>query len=183
MSKSWIPPQGEYISTDGIVTDNTGTTLTSKLASIDSSLTAIVPVSRGGTGANNAATARTNLGLGNMGVSNNNDATKNLTTGTVTNLLSVTLSAGSYILLGGCDFAANSSGVRALAWNTESGKLPEAALIQNGMKVLAGNSGVTALTAIWLVTLSSSTTYYLIAQQNSGSTLSTKGYYRYIRIK
>ena len=63
MSKSWIPPQGEYISTDGIVTDNIGTTLTSKLASIDSSLAAVVPVSRGGTGATNMTTARTNLGI------------------------------------------------------------------------------------------------------------------------
>ena len=183
MSKSWIPPQGEYISTDGIVIDNTGTTLTSKLASIDSSLTAIVPVSRGGTGANSATTARTNLGLGNMGISNNGEGTENLTTGTKTTLVSVTLSAGSYILMGGCSFAANSSGVRALAWSTTNNEISDAGVRQNGMKVLAGNSGVTALTAIQLVTLNKSTTYYLVAQQNSGSTLSTTGYYRYIRIK
>ena len=183
MSKSWILPQGEYISTDSIVTNNTGTTLTSKLASIDSSLTAIVPVSRGGTGANNAATARTNLGLGSMGVQNNGEATKSLTTGKKTTLVSVTLPAGSYILLGGCTFAANSTGVRALCWNTTTNDFSDGTIKGSGMKVPACNNDVTGLKAIWVVTLTNNTTYYLVAQQNSGSTLSATGSYRYIRIK
>lgn len=61
MSNSWIPPQGEYIHSDGIVINDEGTTLTDY----------VVPLTKGGTGTTNATDARTALGLGSLATKSN----------------------------------------------------------------------------------------------------------------
>lgn len=78
MSKSWKLPNGYYISSDSIVIGetnvNTRNTLTTRISNIETSIDTtntnlttledrITPIAKGGTGASNMTTARTNLGI------------------------------------------------------------------------------------------------------------------------
>ena len=72
----------------GNVTGNLTGTVTGNSSNVDG----IVQVEHGGTGANNAAQGRTNLGLGNMAVQNKN--TIDITGGTITGITDLTVADG-----------------------------------------------------------------------------------------
>ena len=109
-------------------------------------------------------------------VSNSSGTT--VTSGKYVSICSITLPAGLWIVKGTINFAANTSGYRAVdispavGWNSV-----------NATQVSAASSGGTYITAIDWVNPSTTTTYYLVASQNSGSSLTVKGYFKALRIK
>jgi hypothetical protein len=72
----------------GNVTGNLTGTVTGNASNVDG----VVQVEHGGTGANNAANARTNIGLGNMAIQNKN--TIDITGGTITGITDLTVADG-----------------------------------------------------------------------------------------
>lgn len=103
-------------------------------------------------------------------ISNNTGSTVSVATGTTTNLMSVTLTPGKYLLIGTATFQANSAGYRSLGFAKNASSATEDRFSQT---VVAPGSGfaprVQVMTA-WNIT--TTTTVYLNAAQTSGSTLS-----------
>lgn len=99
-------------------------------------------------------------------------------TATATNICSVTLAAGTWIVKGHLSFTANTSGYRIVSigtskqWSTDNTVLVGAATTQ-GSRLITTE----------VFTLTASTTYYLVAYQNSGSTLTCGGNLQAVRVK
>ena len=99
-------------------------------------------------------------------------------TGTATNICSVTLAAGTWIVKGQLYFSANTSGYRIVSigtskqWSTDNTVLVGAAPTQGAR-----------LSTTEIFTLTASTTYYLVAYQNSGSSLTGGGNLQAVRLK
>lgn len=104
----------------------------------------------------------------------------NVNTATDTTLCnSGSLSAGTYIIMFRASFASNSSGRRAIYLATStSGSTTGSANVTTA----PANGAATQLEGVKIVTLTSATTYYLRAYQNSGSKLSTTGHMEILRI-
>lgn len=154
-------------------------------------LTGTLPVAHGGTGATTAAGALTALGaasaadvdhIGDL-VTDSASVSLASATGDATAITSVTITAGTWVLTGFIRFAANATGQRLANISNTSGASSTAIMEQSGIQQDAVSSGGTYMNVARIVTATSSTTMYLNVRQNSGSTLSTSGFLRAVRIK
>lgn len=119
------------------------------------------------------------IGMGT--VSTHNGSSTNVSTATDTTLCnSGSLSAGTYILKAVVQFAASSSGRRVIFLTTSStgANIDRYTITQSA----AAPSGATYVELVHLITITSATTYYLRAYQNSGSTLSCSGGIEYVKL-
>lgn len=93
-------------------------------------------------------------------------AAKNCSTATDTMICSISLEAGTWVVVGNGRFPANATGYRHINISSTSA--------DNGVhiQVPAVNGAVTQLMSTVIVSPTSTTTYYLNGYQNSGSTLS-----------
>ena len=132
----------------------------------------VTPIANGGTGATTVSAARTALGLGNSSVYTY-PSSVNVADNTGTDLCSVSLSAGTWIVTGGAAWAANSSGDRVIHITPTSGNVGLERI--RSVKERATSAGHMTQSVMCLYSLNSTTTVYLAAHQNSGSTLSCSG--------
>lgn len=96
------------------------------------------------------------------------------------------LPAGTYILLGNLTFASNTTGQRyglILGGSAGSGSFSRAQLASSGCKTDAASSGVAVINCQCIESVSSATTFRLLAYQNSGSSLGVTGRLMAIRVK
>lgn len=154
-------------------------------------LTGTLPVAHGGTGATTAAGALTALGaaaaadvdpIGDL-VTDSASVSLASATADATAITSVTIAAGTWVLTGFIRFTANATGQRLANISNTSGASTTAIMEQSGIQQDAVSSGGTYMNVARIVTATSSTTMYLNVRQNSGSTLSTSGFLRAVRIK
>lgn len=94
-----------------------------------------------------------------------NTSAVTIASSTGTALASITLSAGSYVIVGKCRFSADANGVRRLNLSTTSGASSW------DVSIPAGVSAMVDLQVTRILSLNASTTFYLNAWQNSGSSL------------
>lgn len=119
------------------------------------------------------------IGLGEVSV--HNGSATNVSTATDTTLCnSGSLSAGTYIIKAVVQFAANTSGRRVifLTKSSTGGNIDRYTLMQSA----PSPSNTTYVELTYITTISSTTTYYLRAYQNSGSTLSCLGGIEYVKL-
>ena len=108
-------------------------------------------------------------------------ATVSLASGTtLTQITSFTLSPGTWHISLGLSFASNATGRRQGNLSTTSGG--SAVVTALACNANATNGTQTLMNWGYDITITASTTYYLNAYQNSGSALSTSGYYSAVRI-
>ena len=126
-----------------------------------------------------AATLRSSLGLGEVKNANFSTA-KSVASATTTSLGTITLAAGTWLILGHVHFVANANGVREASINTS------VAIGASGSRLSAMSMNATGnaqgFTVQTVETLTASTTYNLNVYQNSGSALNTTGYIRAVRL-
>ena len=105
--------------------------------------------------------------------------------GAYTNVHSVTLPQGTYILSYGVQFATNATGRRCAVLNIAETSNPSSANLRySGISVNAVDGGGTYLHGSVLRTIGSAgETVYLKAWQNSGGALNAYGYFQYVRLK
>ena len=113
-------------------------------------------------------------------VSHVNGSAVNVATGTATTVQTITLSAGVWAVEFDAQFASNAIGYRAIYLSATSGGgvMDRHSVVQ----AQAADGASTRLTFTTFFSLSASTTYYLVATQNSGSTLSVTPGYRYMKL-
>lgn len=92
-------------------------------------------------------------------------SSKSITTGTYTSLCSLSLEAGTWVVHGTAQSGGASSGDLHVIINTA------AAWDANHMQKIKLSSGGSVVSATAILTLTSAATYYLVAMQNSGSSL------------
>lgn len=128
-----------------------------------------------GSGITNAVTSYGNLV--NVGQSNSSSGTATVG-GTSTNITSVTLTAGKWVVSATAYFPSNSTGYRRISLTTSSGYttdgFPASAPACNGVGTYLTTSGVFVLTG--------TATVYLTGVQNSGTTLSVTGSITAVRV-
>lgn len=107
-------------------------------------------------------------------------STVSVNSGTDTAIKSVSLTPGFYIFNFGASFAANETGSRLIAIATSTAASNAAYSAGQKARALSGETTWISLTTVFQVT--STTTYYCIARQNSGSALNVTGAYRYIKL-
>lgn len=105
-------------------------------------------------------------------------STISVSTSTYTNITSLTLEPGTWAVFGMARFPSNATGRRMVAIGPNN-----AASNTVYQMVNATNGGITALEACWTWTLTTTTTEYLVAWQNSGGALNVTGYLAAVRIK
>jgi hypothetical protein len=112
-------------------------------------------------------------------VSYANGSAVNVASGTATTVQTITLSAGVWAVQFDAQFASNATGYRGihLATSSGGGTMDRHSIVQ----VPAVNGATTRLTFTTFFSLSAETTYYLVAEQDSGSTLSVTPGYRYMK--
>ena len=103
-----------------------------------------------------------------------------VTTGTGTQVNKITLSAGTWVVFLDVRFGSNANGYRQGTFSTTSGTTNVNMFISNIVPAVNGTNTHVYWTSI--VSPSASTTYYLNAYQNSGSSLATYGHIRAIKI-
>ena len=120
------------------------------------------------------------IGIGEVSVHNGNST--NVSTAKDTTLCnSGALSSGTYILKARAQFAANTSGRRTIFLSTSStGSFIDR---YTRVQVAPAPSTYTEIELTSITTISSETTYYLRAYQNSGSTLAVTGGIEYVKIR
>jgi len=96
---------------------------------------------------------------------------------------SITLAKGTWIVFGTVEFASNASGRRQANISTSSGGFGDSVRRETGAQCAPMSGSTTNLQVQAIVSPSSSTTYYLNAYQSSGSSLTTYGFLRALRIK
>lgn len=102
---------------------------------------------------------------------------KSVPSGTVTSLGSVTLTAGKWLVISYATFKENATGFRRIIFGTSN-----SVYRNNTTTCQAANGASTILQNVRVFSISSSTTYYLYAHQNSGSSLDVSGGYTLIKI-
>lgn len=120
------------------------------------------------------------IGMGTVSV--HNGSTVNVTNGADTTLCnSGSLSAGTYILKACVQFAASASGRRVIFLS----KSNTGSFIDRYTRVTQppAPSSYTEIELTYITTITSATTYYLRAYQNSGSTLSCTGGIEYVKLR
>ena len=95
-----------------------------------------------------------------------NAAAKTVNNNTNTNLTSISLEAGTWVVTGGVRFPANATGLRRMNIATSSGSA------NADVQTPAVNGGSTQLAYTVVLSPTATTTYYLNCYQNSGSNLS-----------
>ena len=126
----------------------------------------IIPVSGGGTGADNAADARANLGFGE--IQYDSPSGVSVPNGTATNVASCNLTKGVWYVTCGVLFSQNST---------------EAVPAANNVSANAVNGANTWLNFGNVITLAAGAEIKLFAEQNSGSALTTYGRIYAVRIR
>lgn len=116
----------------------------------------------------------------NLGAITTASNTKSVASGTGTAICSVTLEAGTWLIEGNVEFAANATGVRGANLHLTSGSTNNAL---TGHRVSAASSGTTDLPVHWMTKRTAQTTVYLNCYQDSGAALSVTGYLRAMRIQ
>lgn len=89
--------------------------------------------------------------------------------GTVTQLGSVTLQPGLYIIQYTCQFASNATGYRQCSFSTTSSSISDTSHLTDSRAAVTG--ATTQTEVVTIINITATTTYYLLAQQNSGSSL------------
>ncbi len=111
-------------------------------------------------------------------INSTESAGKTAASGTATKICSLTLPAGTWLIMAEMKYGTNTSGYRAMcvntavAWNSTDGVLVSAPPTQGAI-----------LRTATAYTLTSSKTYYMVAYQNSGSTLDCNGWMQAVRLK
>lgn len=128
-------------------------------------------IARGGTGADNASSARENLGLGEVKTASASSVSA--ATGTNVNLRSISLTKGVWIVCARAQFASNATGRRAAKLSTTSA---ESGNVVSTISMTAINGSTTqiSVTRCFSVTASSQTVY-LVGWHNAGSSLTCYG--------
>lgn len=126
-------------------------------------------IARGGTGASTAADARTNLGFS-LTRDNKSPAAQTVSHNNNTNVCEFTLSAGLYVIICSATFANNSSGGRRYLFLADSSNSSLGGTFQ--VQTPPTNGGSTMINCTGILSISASTTYHLMAYQNSGGDLS-----------
>lgn len=106
-----------------------------------------------------------NTALGYVKPTANLSSQKNITSGTALAVVSISLEAGTWIIIARARFSANATGYRRINISTTS------ASTDAHLQVPAVSGAVTQLALTKIVSPTATTTYYLNAYQNSGSTL------------
>ena len=109
-----------------------------------------------------------------------NSSTVSAASATDTVIKSVSLAPGIYIFNFGASFAANETGSRLIAVAASTAASNAAYSAGQKARALSGETTWISLTTVFQIT--STTTYYCIARQNSGSALNVTGAYRYIKL-
>jgi len=109
-----------------------------------------------------------------------NGGTVATTTGTWKAVQSVELSAGIWIAEYGMSFANNANGYRAVTFNTSSSS---ASITRNALTAAAVSGEATVIQGSVTLLLTVTTTHYLWAYQNSGSSLNTYPFIRVTKLK
>lgn len=112
-------------------------------------------------------------------VNKNQTASVSTTNNAYTNICSISLNAGIWIVFGNVRYASNATGRRALTISSTSQGSNEAMFTSTP----AINGSYTRLNVSGVVISTATTTYYLIGWQNSGAALNAIGYIRAVRIK
>lgn len=101
---------------------------------------------------------------------------------TCTDMASITIPKGTWIIQGIAQFQSNATGIRTINIWTTSG-YNGGGIGAKGVTVSATNGGRTDITTMQIVSHNSPVTYYLNALQTSGSTLNINTELKAIRIK
>lgn len=116
-------------------------------------------------GCNNDSTGGTKLSSAIGTVKNVYASAKSVATGTNTNLCSVSLEAGTWIVTAGVRFPANATGLRRMNISTASGSA------NADVQMPAASGGSTQMAYTVILSPTSTTTYYLNCYHNAGTTL------------
>lgn len=133
--------------------------------------------------ANTANTKATNANntLANIGTYSRETASSvSVATSTNKVVCSITLEAGTYILIGTISYTTNTTGVR---WNYIGTGTSTGSNAQTNVSTRASNNTQTFVQNVQVVKPTANTTYNLVAWQNSGSSLTCAGHIVAIRIK
>lgn len=131
-----------------------------------------LPAASGGTGIADYGAYQVNDDSTGVSVANNAWRTVN----------QLTLAAGRWLLRYDVEFDSDATGYRGCGISTASGSISAANLRQSGVTVPAANGAGTRLNGSRIVNPTSSTTYYLVVRQNSGSALNTTSYIQAVKI-
>ena len=112
-------------------------------------------------------------------VSKNQTANVSMVNGDYTNVCSISIGAGTWVLFGNVRYASNATGRRGVTIASTSQGTNEAIFATSG----AVNGSYTRLNVSGVVQPTATTTYYLVGWQNSGAALNATGYLRAVRIK
>lgn len=191
-------PAGPGVPTGGsagqVLRKSSGTDYDTAWATPDAAdLTGTLPVAHGGTGATTAAGALATLGaasaadvdpIGTVATTDISTAVS-VADSTWTTVGSVALAAGVWVLVGHANFGSNATGRRAIALTTATDSAGSAAEQRQGFTSQPATSGSgTGVNGMRIVNITSATTFYLNAYQNSGAALSVSGgCLRAVRIK
>ena len=99
----------------------------------------------------------------------------NLASGTPKTTVSITLPKGIWLLMGTVQFNSNSSGIRTVYFATSSDSSTDMGAVYKDLRPAVNGGQTYCRITAYYTNSSSSTTLYLIASQNSGSTISTAG--------
>lgn len=160
-------------------------------------LTGTLPVAHGGTGATTAAGALTALGAASAAdlsalsdvvdaigtFVSSSSGNVDIVSGTGTGITSVTIGAGTWVLMANVGFASNSNGNRMVNISTTSGDTAGSTLASDGVQVSAASSGYTYIHTGHITKRTAQTTYYLNVRHGAGTTLSVAGTLKAVRIK
>ena len=120
--------------------------------------------------------------IGTIVESSGNDSDVTVPTATDKNLCSISLAAGTWLIKCGATFANNSTGRRRINLHTSSASSSSQWIRHTGTNANAVSGAATFLEGAHVVSISSSTTFYLVASQTSGGNLTCQGYLRAVRI-
>lgn len=107
-------------------------------------------------------------------------STVSVASSTDTVIKSVTLAPGTYVFAFGATFSDNATGYRGVS--ISSTQSFSGAAYPAAMRVSAISGANTWVTCTTMFQISTETTYYCIAYQNSGSALSVSGAYRFVKL-
>lgn len=108
----------------------------------------------------------------------NSDSTTSVAKNTYKSVTSLSLEAGTWVIKGTLQFAANTVGYRAGCIHTSA-----AWSGANGFQIAATPSGSAVAQAAAIVTLTATTTYHLVAYHTSTSALGISGWMQAVRLK